>query len=978
MVKCSSCGFENQENSRFCRNCGNALRALLVATSANGEATEVSSTTSLSPAAAWPVSSAATDGHYTTTTELFEYVRKLVSADRHVECLALLDAAALQATWSDDDRRAIQSRRDQVEIRQRERFDDRLHALQQEYLTEPLRPVASQEEMFRVEGRLQTLRAIDDRRPLADVEAQIGRLRQTSEVEWVFAAYDKEMRSALNEDANDPNNKLDTARGALNRLRTVVLPEWESRAQQAGDTIAQQVTPRLRELAAQASREFQALANRFNILTTLSGAEGFWEINEEYQRWINPPLVEGLRVEAPTQMAKMIWSITTDPHTGEQDRKYVPEGPVLSLPDWYDSFLNDATKFARDKGERDVQMAEAALQAGDPLKAQVEARKLLEGDPVDGKRPYFNLPDDIKRRARALLDSEQLKFQLRRLEEARNLLHEADRLRLTAPLTALETFRQAVSQPLNLIQQIPLVREPLLIALSLEIETRINQDRLEQLTDPQYVQERLQEVRRWLSQMPNLKLAHELQQQLDPDGQLAELRKQLEVHERYCQIWLSLATIEHDKWQLPLRELASRLDDIKAEIERANLTTADFRLFDSLQTYFNNEKSEHGRIDAQLQDPAIFTPDTDDTNVELLLIRLSAARESRHSRANELVQALEARYALYQEKNDRDTLTFEARRALLQRVLRLEHVPGSEQELARRRLEALEQAESASKAVAERISTAEAWANAKSLAGFQRAWTHLNEVRSIEITLMPEILAAQGRIREKARVAVAELPRQYQRELGEADVRTLQAWIALIREMGIGDAEQSLVEHFNPTIWRWEARPSAPLEERFRALAHLADHEPGNNTWIERASKAGVEWVAMRLEQLRKKLMQLQNQHTLHADPALRPESVLAEAPANMQHMLYVSPEYQSKVAELCIWLDDLSNARYIIAELRSQHPAFDSARTNILTLNELEDLLALAEVNQRIQQWILRDERPTLDRAKELRRSYDTVLHAN
>jgi hypothetical protein len=182
-----------------------------------------------------------------------------------------------------------------------------------------------------------------------------------------------------------------------------------------------------------------------------------------------------------------------------------------------------------------------------------------------------------------------------------------------------------------------------------------------------------------------------------------------------------------------------------------------------------------------------------------------------------------------------------------------------------------------------------------------------------------------------------------------------------------------LTTHFNPLIWRWDARAAAPAWERFAALCRLAEHEPAStDQWEEKARAAGIDWIVRELERLR---LSLAHGRPI-PDGEARPEYTLTRAPENLQDELYTSFEYASKAAEVYVWLDDLSNARSLANRLRgNQSTALGKA--DILSVEELEKLLILAELHERVQRWQMTDEQPNDETVKYLRHSYDTILKA-
>ncbi len=975
MMRCPKCQSRNPVRSRFCSHCGDSLEALPLKD--EGQIEDIAKPEVRVPSAT--TSPIVLESIFAGTTELFERVRILVANDRHDEALREIGLALNQATWSEDDQQEIRNKRGQVESRQQERFSEILGALQRDYL-ERMQPVGTEDELARVEQRLDILRAIDGTRPLADTEEQVARLRRSSDVEWTYTRYHGRLRDALDRAsyspfATDSGNSatLANVKMELDALQREWIPEWEQRLQNPDDRVARILIPRLRELATQAGGEYGVLANRHNILTTLAGTAAFWQVEEEYQRWINPPTDGYDAVKAPSQLPQMIWNVVKG--TEEQlEQRYVPEGQMLPLADWYDRFLDDARLFAREKGEQDLKRAQDALARGNPFAARSEALMLLEGDAVNDKRPYFLLPDDIRREAKKLLDSDTLRRQLDRRQQADALLQEADRLRLSDPLAAFEKFQQAAMQPLQIDDQLDSYRGPLFNAIAVSIQRHIDQDRMDQLANSLHAQARLKEIQHWISLLPNPSMAG-LMANVDPNNDLAETRAKLKQHSLYCRIWQQLAGLEEQKQQLPLEELDQKLEAIHAQIAAAEFAEGEFPLYEGLATYLGNERDVTSRVEEKLQDPNLFPPDPAQTDVQLLRNELTQARSSRHARFKQLVGALEARYDLYRECTEQ--LTLDGRQNLLTKVLQNHDAAPSEHEIARRRHKEVERLLDEAKDIKRRLAQAAAHSKSNTLRGFQQAWREINDaLQATGEGLLGEVLEVQHQMREALRKSVEQLPLLYQRIQTHNQLNTIQGWINLVQTVGIGESEQTLREHFDPLIWRWLAyHARTTLEERLKALGHLLEIDPDDSRLKEDALNAGIDWMIERLEALRSQAAQSELPFDAPGSPAIRPDQVLLDAPGNLEADLYASVEYQSKAAELLIWIDDLPNARKFIEDLQRRNTAFESKRSRILSIANLQRLLKIAEFKQTAKKLQDRHGSPTTAEVQMLRGEFEQFL---
>jgi len=945
-------------------------------------------------------------------SELFEHVRQAVNIDHHSKALRLLKAAAGQPDWTDEDREVIRNKIVEVEQQQAQRFQDELQFLRENYLKEPLQPVGTIQEMQRVEERLARLHTIFAQRDLQEIDVQVKRLREITEVERAYLNIAHELNTRL--DQATGKSDVSTARKILSELTTQVLPTWEQQAADPTNHVANIVVARLRDLVDRTNKIVQALAKRNAVLTTQAGLVNFWAIEEEYQRWITPTPDDPLAANRPTRYPQMVLKDVTN-QDGQLEQRYIADGQELPLPEWHDLFLGDAAAFAKRKGEEKLILAQQQLEAGQPFTAQATVGEILEGNRTLGTPPLFNLPAEIRQRAEEFLSGEELRVKMARYTSAQTLLHEADALRTHDLPGAWSRYRQALSERLDLSTLVRATREDLLERVIGELIRQMRSDRTDQdaNTPPEYIRARLEEVRRWLDQLPDYDTDPELARKLDPDERLRPVRRLMQAHWECCRLWSQLASLQRDnaasvksidtqlqnlapqitRWvaQLPspagesgaLRLLLEAHAQYRERWQTITKSTPDevlaesldepelpiFQLYRVLAIRLRNEQNAEAEIDRILHNTDIFPSDPAQTNATLLKQHLTAARQSsqRQPVFVGLVATLEARDALYQEQQDGQTV--EGRISLIKSVLLKKNLPATETAIAELRLKELEQLLERKKKSQEKLDRAVARADLGTLDGFKRAWKELEEaLETAPREYLPSVTNAQKQIRTKAEARARKLSTDYSGPLGSEAVTQIRAWLELIQRMGAAEAEQTLHEEFNRRLWRWEAENGATLWDRFSALARLAEAEPNAN-WKERAHQAGSAWLIDELEQIRRQLAQ-----GVPAKDEQRPEAVLARIDSELRSALRSSAGYKLKATELYVWLSDLPNARSQREQLSGSFSPADGIHS-LLRLDELDLLLQLADLYDHILTWQQSVDRPDRKVAEELKEGYDKLL---
>ncbi len=273
--------------------------------------------------------------------ELFRVIKSLTDKEfRYTDAIALLAKALDDEHRSDQERSEISGKREELQNKQAKLFGDAVKKLDR-YFQEPMKPVSKKEIADNVDRALEKLGSIDsDRmRRLQELEERAERLRHISELEWIYSDITNKVQQRLDEalKKREPHEQVAEAKETLAYLTNEVLPQW--RGQESTNDLARSLMPRLLSLAEKTEKKVGELAQRVNILTTQAGNVNFWQLEEEYQRWVKTSHFDTLDIR-PDQMPQMIWK--------EQDgiRKYVPEGVILNLSSWYDAFLGDALIYA--------------------------------------------------------------------------------------------------------------------------------------------------------------------------------------------------------------------------------------------------------------------------------------------------------------------------------------------------------------------------------------------------------------------------------------------------------------------------------------------------------------------------------------------------------------------------------------------------------------------------------------------------------
>jgi hypothetical protein len=893
-------------------------------------------------------------------------IEALAKSDQHAEALKDLDSYLEQAWWSDSDRSILNDLRKSLLTAQSQRFESEAHAIRTDYAPEGVQTVP-REQMTQLEERVKTLEAIDPTRPIDDIKERIKEIRKASQIEWEYNSIYEEVRSGLDQSARSSDANIGPAKQAVGKLRTEIMPEWESKHRK-GDALAALLLPRLRDLLQQADKELTALANRNNILTTLAGTVQFRLIEEEYQRWINPPSDDqDLYVAPPTEMAEMGWIEITG-EDGTISKLYKPIGTPLPLEQWHDDFLNEAVGFAKEKGGRDLKLARELLEAS-PLAARQAARSIIQDDPAKNTYAYFKLPKEIRDQVQEFLDSEELQTRIRSFERARALLDEAEELRVSTPLEALKRFQQALVGSFDLRAPAKVTRDLLFATIGQQLSQQMQRDHADQTFAPEQGKARLQETQNWLRELPDYDTSPDVARKIDPEEQLRPLRNRLQKHEQYCWAWSQLAELDKKKRSLSISELDEELEGITRQMKQSGLVPEEFPLHAGLTTYLKNERNAHQSVEAILRNTGIFSPDPADTDANQLLTELRQAQSSTQPQLVKLARTLNMRYLLYQEATDSSTL--EVRKNRLNTVMDSADATEGDKSIARRRLVAVEKQGTDEREARLYIERAEAWADQETLEGFQKAWADLEAAMS-EGKLVADVSAAMLRVRDQIRVAARQLPDQFGRSMTAEDISKVRLWLPFLQKVGVGDVEQHLKAQFNPMIWKWEARNSTDLWSRLQALCQLAESEPNSSErWLERAQRVGLEWLVRELDKLRGKYAQAPGRP--HNNEEL-PEVVVARAPETLYAFLNNSFPYYSKAIEVNVWLGRLNEAYALMQAVPTAHDR-GYHDLSVLEVQHLDLLIELAELRHRVVSWQQDKQWPEPDKVKQLRQRYERLL---
>lgn len=897
-----------------------------------------------------------------TRAEISNTAESLTRQDKHSEALDFLAQALDRSDFLDQQLALLRTTLDQTRQAQAERYAE-LYKRLMTHLEEPLKPAGVESDLAAYEGWLAALADIDRSRPLADAKAALERLRQISEIEWAYTRIANQVAQQLSDASDMGVRGLPDAKRSLAHLRTSTLAEWKSRP--PDDLVAAGLVPRLRSLVEETQKAVEALAMRENLLTTQAGTVNFWSIEDEYQRWIAPALPGELRVAAPKQMPKMRWVEARDSE-GNPIKRYEASGDPVDLQTWHDSFLQDAEAFTIEKGERDL--ADARGIAGtEPQRAAEIVRTFLDGDKVQGILPYFRIPAKLEEEARAFLESGVLAVAMERYDRVRELISQADNLRLSDPLAALKALRQAAGEEVNLPESMGPVRASVCAKVDVALRRLVSEGKARIEADSEWAQELSDKLEEWLQNLPDRDREAEVGGHLDPNGQLAPVRAQVVDAQRYCQFVMSLAIIEKEAKQTGIANVAGRLDSFKSEATAAGLKADDFRLYRQLSSWLCNESDTKQRVRDLLNDEQLFPADPAQTDVTRLREQVATARRMEHPALAQLAGALEARDTLHEDYTRGMELSLAARRDLLLSVVGEPHAQARDKALAQARLKEVEDLLTATEAQRKSIEASAARADSGTLKGFRAAWDQLQKALDGG-ELISEVRSTMARLREKLADQAKLLVERHPDQLQDAQtIKELRGWLNLAAEMGAGDAQCFLEEHFNPLIWQWDAR-RGPLEGRLQALLRLNEGNPA--MWSDELIGVAVQLAGQQIEAKRQEL-----ERNAQATVSLEPD--LVSQHPDLRPQLEEAAGYLRKLVELSVWGRELSNARHYGEQARAAGEIGAAPAGDFPSQADVDALLKLAEFRERIEAAYDQTHPPQSDSARGLRLTYEELFRA-
>lgn len=900
----------------------------------------------------------------TTIMELFDAVDKLTRDDKHSEALRRLVEAVDWPALSDQHRQLIQTRHSTIQNLQAERFT----SLQTElmlHLVEPLKAMGDPTDLDTLETQLEALATIDASRPLNEAERRLALLRQISEIEWAYNGIVRDVERKLSEASMKGVDGVPDAKKALAELRDNTLASYEQKAD--ADPLAGSLVPRLRKLVEKTSRAVESLAERANVLTTQAGIVNFWAIEEEYQRWTTPGATGELRVSAPKSMPRMIWKISADAE-GKEGRRYEAAGETLDLQTWHDRFIEDAETYAEEKIKRDLPVAKNMVKT-EPLRAQQMIRLILEGDRDQGIRPYFHVPAGLSKQAREFLASDELKVAMGRYTRVQELVSQADQMKLSDPLGALRTLRNAVGEDVHPPDTIHIVRESVFSKVNGRIRHLAEEAREAVNTDVKKADQWLTSLQEWLACLPDHKAEPQMSQRLDPEKQLHDAHDQLTSLIAFCQRAVRLSAIESSASQFGVQSIVSQLDEFDRDAEAAGFRPDEFRLYRQLRAWLKTESDVQGQVAAKLGSEEIFPPDPGRTNTARLQEELDSARRGQHAAYAQLVGALEARSLLYRECAQSDSLTFEARKQLLIAVSSTRHVRPADKTIADTRLREVERLETVTQDQRDRIARSAAKADAQTLRGFQDAWQELDEALKVRNagSLIGEIRSAQTHLRNQMTAKATALAARYPGRILDAAVASeIRQWVAMATERGAGEAERILEDHFSRFLWEWDAAYHSSLEERLRALLRLFHLE--HDHWQSQLIEVGLQAALQEMEDRRKSI----ERGTQSGEDV---DQSLVTRYSELRSLIGTNVAYLRKLAELSVWRREMPNARHYADQAAGLGPTNIVFHGPILTQSDVTSLLEFAEFREQIQGLLDEHGVPEVDRARRLQGEYQRLF---
>ena len=956
------------------------------------------------------------EDQFDSTSTLEARLEALTGEDKFAEALRLVDRNLDRAHWPPGDRTILEGVHNRLAQRQNQRYEE-LHTRLNSYLSQP--KLASQADVDELQTLLTRLGNVDDRQDRLDLTQRVHSLIEVSNVELQYERIRREITGQI--EAAERVGDLGTARNHRDNLASQ-LTVWDERAKNdPNNNIANALITPLRELLGEVNRRVQAIAERRAVLTTQAGQANFWKIEEEYQRMSNPPPGQ----PQITQYPKMLWEDIVQEGAAPEQR-YAPIGPLLPLPEWHDQFLDDAASFSKKKGTEKVALARHYLEVGRPLDAQQTLREVVEDDDSRGTKRYFHLPEELEQHIRDFLQSKELVTAIQRYQRADRLLDEAEKRQNTNLPAAWRLYSEALDTPLDLSVRVLLLQETLLKAVSKKLVSSIRWDRSIGARTVSEISGRIEELGEWLEMLPDATEQEELAKRLDPQNQLAAMRPLVRDHLAYCRLWLAAGQLRESKhtdlgaFDEGLAALAPQIENwaenpptiansgadvsgvmstragyrtrwqaiYKAENARPPLLDPNenelplFELYSQLRAVLQNRRDVEGYIARVLNNAAIFTPDAKDTDK----VQLDEARKAIGGTPglDHLRSVLDARYYLYEERNGADSLDLESHVNLMRKVQLLtpgtadEHSPAAqrlkgEQEIARRRQVELEERQKQTKTFRQELDRIAGLVSEETLTSFERAWEDLRRAASnAPSDMVADIEGAYQQVRTRATTMSAQLPKLYSNPLTAQAVSEIRKWTTLMERIGALEALSTLRRHFDQRLWAWEAINGASLKERFTAFSQLAEADPANPEWKLKAVATGLAWLVSELEALRVQLDQ-------SPPPMLErgPETLLGEINPSLKPSLRGSREFQLKAGEFYAWVGDLANARAHRISADNYPPSQDPP-ADLLQPEQLDKLLAMVALRERINTWQQTVQQPDLAIASELSRDYRDLLAEN